>query len=88
MRLPKGLHILLKLLYHVVIGVLGFMVVGAGAAALYFLEQYAAALQLLPTEILFCFKWAAIIIAICDIFGLLLVVIWELCDLVWSITQK
>lgn len=88
MAVPKGVMILAKLLYHVLVGTVGFVIVGAAAVGLHFLELSMARNSALSPESLWVARGLADFIFLCDAIGIAVLVVWELIDLIRSITAK
>jgi hypothetical protein len=86
MMAPKGAIILLKLLYHALVGGIGFLIVGGVAAAVHFGESWGAQNNALSPESLLLTRGLADFIYLCDSVGIAALVVWELLDLIKSIT--
>ena len=88
MAVPKGVMILAKLLYHALVGGLGFLIVGGVAVGVHLGESAAARNNALSPESLLLTRGLADFIYLCDAVGIAVLVVWELIDLVKSITAS
>ena len=87
-RVPKGVMILAKLLYHALVGAVGFLIIGGIAVAVHLGESSAARNNALSPESLWLTRCLADFIYLCDSVGIAYLALWELIDLVRSITAS